>query len=492
MSGALLFLAPFLCYLYLPIRAAAHPPVNWTNPVTLDRFLTHALGRQYTHFALNNYSRPEVLAAQAGKLLGESLAASPALSVILALIGLPLIAWGLVALCRSRRQAAVSLAAGAAALAFWVLGWGETTDLKVFLGPLGAVLALCGGWGLARLEMSPPVHANGRLLAGGMGMVIAVLLLVGNWERADQSNLWQHRDRWVAVLWQMDKNAIFVSDFDVPSFATIYLQNVEGLRKDVTLLRTVGMMQPWYVELVQDEELRRTADQSWKETSAELGLTGSGTPQFWQGTALFAWRLAQHYRGRRPVYALHGPMGADIPGPPYPIGLSEDLVKLDFTRPDLLRTDEGKLIATFPDGVELVSFALDRNRVYAGETVRFTARWRCNQPVPAAHFAVWLVPQRGVHGQVPDPWVRPRQSKGRFEQGFPLLYGQAGLPPSSPGTVYEQRGTLIIPTDLTRAAGGRMYTAWIGFSSTYPPQYAGWTETQVLHLEKRAAPANPP
>jgi len=36
-----------LLYLYLPLRASTHPPLNWGNPVTLSRFLDHVTARSY-------------------------------------------------------------------------------------------------------------------------------------------------------------------------------------------------------------------------------------------------------------------------------------------------------------------------------------------------------------------------------------------------------------------------------------------------------------
>lgn len=490
--GALLFLLPFLCYLYLPIRAAARPTVNWTNPVTWDRFLTHALGKQYTHFALMNWTQqPEVAGQQAIKLLGESLASGVGLSVLLALIGLPLILWGYSSLHHQRREVALSLALGSALLIFWVLGWGEVTDLKVFLLPLGALLALWGGFGLARLEQSKP---RGRVMAATAGAAVTALLLVGNWARADQSGIWQHRDRWVAALSQMDRSAIFVSDFDVPSFATLYLQNVEGLRRDITLLRTVGMMQPWYVELIGDEELRDTASAAWQQTSKELGITASGTPQFWEGSARFAWRLAQHYRGRRPVYALHGPMASEIPGPPYFVGLSEDLVRLDFSKPDLLREDARPALATFPGGVELVSFApRDRDQVPLGTMVTFTTRWRISSP-PSGWFAVALTP-----GESPpsDEFVaQGGDGRRRSLQSFPFLLGQRDLPANPPGTVYEQQVAFIVPTNAPEPNGEWMlrHQLQVGFSLSTPPRYADWTVVGTLGTLRQSDsyPTNPP
>jgi hypothetical protein len=287
----------------------------------------------------------------------------------------------------------------------------------------------------------------------------------------------------------MDNNAIFISDFDVPSFATLYLQNVEGLRKDITLLRTVGMMQPWYVELLEDEELRRTADAAWKQTSEELGITGSGTPQFWEGSARFAWRLAQHYRGRRAVYALHGPMATEIPGPPYFVGLSEDLVRLDFTKPDLLRRDARAAIAMFPGGVELVSFTPDRDKVRAGEILGFTARWRILEPQPMARFAV--APAESA----PPPGAETSEKKLRLVQGFPLLYCLRDLPPSPPGTAYEQRGVLVIPTNANGGPFGSVTITshlWISFSPTYPPSFGDWVGGTSVMTGFHAYPTNPP
>ena len=520
--GALLFLAPFACYLYLPIRAAMHPPVNWTNPSTVERFYTHAMGLQYTHFALQN-SFGEAM-KQAAKLLGECLAggigapppgtpfASPEpvllnlpalrllLSTVLMLIGLPLLAWGWWSWYRRQRPEALSVAVGCVVLCLWVVEWGETSDLKVFLLPLGAVLALCGGLGAAQVRTRRGGRP-GRIAAAALGGLIVALLFGANWSRSDRSDQWRYRDEWYGVLSQMDKNAIFVTDFDVPSFATLYLQEVEGLRKDITSLRSVGMMQPWYVDLIQDEELRRTADAAWQEVSAQLGITGSGTPQFWQGSARFAWRLAQHYRGRRPVYALHGPYGGEIPGPPYFVGLSEDLVKLDFAKPEMLRKEARQPIATFPGGVELVSFdLLSAREVGAGSLVPFRAMWRTGSPPAYAQFAIRLAPDRvrKYGGEIMSPAEKLAfLDKGRFLQGFPLLYGLRDLLASPPGTAYEQRGTLIIPSNAGAHAGVGTYTVEASFSAAYPPQYGQWIEvlgrdSELIAKNRPGFPANGP
>jgi len=45
----LTLLAPLLFYLYLPIRAAQHPLINWDDPQTLANFIRHVRGAQYAN-----------------------------------------------------------------------------------------------------------------------------------------------------------------------------------------------------------------------------------------------------------------------------------------------------------------------------------------------------------------------------------------------------------------------------------------------------------
>lgn len=56
----LLKLAPFFVlglsvYLYLPIRASAQPPLNWGNPVDLERLVWHLSGKQYRSWMFTGF-----------------------------------------------------------------------------------------------------------------------------------------------------------------------------------------------------------------------------------------------------------------------------------------------------------------------------------------------------------------------------------------------------------------------------------------------------
>ena len=460
--------------------------MNWGNPDTLERFLYHALGRQYTLFSFAN-SWDTVVRYSAG-LVGEVLAGPGWPSVALALVGLPLLAWGLVAARRDRPLVMVALVAGGALLFAFVIQWGATSNVKMWLIPLGAVAALFGGIGLSSVGRRLAPSKVGRFLPVALGAVVCLLLLSANWARSDQSNLWRYRDRWRAALSQMDKGAIFVAEFDVPLFAAYYLQQVEEERQDITVVRAQGLWYQWYLDSLPDPDLRRACAESWKQVNADLNIGVSNTPEFWQGTAQFAQLLARHYRGRRTVYALHGSVTGAIQPPPYFLGLSEDLVRLDFALPaQLLRAGGAKRpLAEFPGG-RLTGFTLARSEVGTGEAVRFRVQWQTQAPLSEAFFGIRLRP---VAGSGQRAWERLVE-KGHFVQGFPVGYGLRGLSPSPPGAVYEQEGEIVVPSNAPPGD----YALQIAFAPGYPPQYGAWVglgDGQVLHVRARPLPANRP
>jgi hypothetical protein len=276
-------------------------------------------------------------------------------------------------------------------------------------------------------------------------------------------------------------------------FVTYYLQNVEGVRQDVTHIRPHGLWSAWYVESIEDAELREVSQALWREITSDFDLHHPGTPEFWQGTALFAHRLAEHYRGRRTVYALHGPGTELIPGPPYFVGLRDDLWRLDFNVPDLMRAaSAGEPMARFPGGLDLISLEFDTAEPEAGDLVEFRARWHLRSRLSGAILGIRLVPAHTREspdaGSDGDRWERLSE-KGLFLQGFPVLHCLYGLAPSPPGTVYEQQGRLMIPSN---AQAGE-YRLALGFAQSYPPKYEHWMtlpEDHSILVCSRPLPAN--
>ncbi len=280
-----------------------------------------------------------------------------------------LVAWGLV--CWLRRQPVVigPLALGCLVIVVFTVGYGADSDNSVYLIPAGVVAAVLAGLGMARLEAKASRRRAGPLAAVALTAAVCALLLSANWSRADQHNTWRYRDQMAAELLQMDKHAIFVADMDLPIFCSYYLQQVEGLRRDITLLPPHQLWQPWYAPTLPDRELSETSLRLWTQLTKDYHLTAADGNDFWQAVSLFAVRLAEHYRGRRTVYAVHAPM-TPLPGPPYFTGVNRDLVRLDFEEPQVLRPAKpAPPAASFAAGVNLMSLELGAKQARPGELV---------------------------------------------------------------------------------------------------------------------------
>ena len=477
-GASLAFAAPFLLYVYLPVRAAANPAMNWGKPDTWERFIAHVTGRQYSKWAFMNSW--EMVVRQAQLLWGECLAGHGPVSVALAVVGLSLIGWGWASWVRRRPAMFGPLGAGALVLLVWVLEWGDVSDSKVWLLPVGATLALFGGLGLARLGESAPR----RVLAVLAGILVCASLGWANWERSDQSDVWRHRDQWAAALMQMDEHAIFVAEWDDPMFLVWYLQQVEGLRKDVTVLRPLALSEEGYRETIAGPELKKTAVRVWGEVRPQFQITRPGTPEVWEAVAVFAHELAKEYEGQRTVYALHGPVTKTLPGPPWFVGVNDSLYRLSFELPDMVRPGPGgEPIVELPGGVQLVSLSLDRSEVGTGELVGFRARWRLQTPLPGVLFAL-----RPTPGQGQKTRFCPTEEEALLVQGYPVLHGLWGLPASPVGTAYEQRGKIMIPSNLPAGE----YALEVGYAESYPPEYGEWVEVgdSRLRVEAEALPRN--
>ncbi len=182
-----------------------------------------------------------------------------------------------------------------------------------------------------------------------------------------------------------------------------------------------------------------------------------------------------------------------IPGPPYFVGLRQELWRLDFGVPSMLREQRPQApLAEFPGGVRLVSLEFETAEAYTGELVEFRARWHLDAPLSGALCGLEMEPAHAPGAVASSPReFRPYglREKGLFVQGFPVLHCLYGLPASPPGTVYEQSGRIMIPSNAP--TGG--YVVRIGFAESYPPKYTHWTDLgddHVLRVRGRPLPTN--
>jgi hypothetical protein len=168
--------------------------------------------------------------------------------------------------------------------------------------------------------------------------------------------------------------------------------------------------------------------------------------------------------------------------------MTDGFFRLDFELPDMVRAmKKSDPIVTLPDGIGLVSLTITPAEAKTGELVEFSARWQLGRPLPGMLFALRLVP---VQGSLEPAWRR-LLGKSCFQQGYPVLYGLWGLDPPPAGTVYEQVGKYIIPSNAP--AGD--YRVEIGYAQSLPPSYGHWVSLDDrvrIRLRAQPLPTNGP
>jgi len=226
-------------YCYLPLASLANPPLDWGNPETLGNFWDVVRRKQFA-FMFSQYSR------SLPRFFGQ-------MSILFGMWGREFAPWciaaalgGFVWLLVRRLPQALFLAAlslvivsGFAFVQNFEIDKEWLRTMSVFGIPAYWCTSIALGAGIAALLEA---LRNPWLRAAASG---AVLLAVGAqvpmyWHENDKSDFWWAHDYGANVLESLEPNAIWVPEMDHESFSALYLQNVEGFRRDVSLLRTCG------------------------------------------------------------------------------------------------------------------------------------------------------------------------------------------------------------------------------------------------------------
>jgi hypothetical protein len=257
--GLCLFLGLSI-YLFLPMRAMQHPPVNWGNPQTWSGFLWTVSGELYRRFAftLPLAHFPARASAWASLLVQQF----GWWGLLFGLIGL----WH--CLKEDRAFSAFSLL-GFSAVVIYAIGY-DTTDSDVYLIPSYLIFATWLGVGiyclLTALRQACPERSRRaqdaalRQIWNGMkakaalvfGSVLLLCLpLVSLWRNFSSLDLSKDRTAYeygAESFEVLEPSAVVIADTDPHTFALWYFSYVVGERPDVVVLNKTLLGYPWYRE----------------------------------------------------------------------------------------------------------------------------------------------------------------------------------------------------------------------------------------------------
>jgi len=432
-AGALL--APLLFYLYLPLRAAARPPVLWTDATRWDDFVGHVMAREYVQYA---FSRP---LPEAMRLLRESVSHFTA---ELTVGGVLLVVIGALVLARRQRALSLCLLVSTLLLTVWNLGYG-VGDIITFFVPVWLPLGLCLAAGivalsraLRRLPTKGLQWAPALLTAAALAFVPASLVQL-NWTKCNLHAAWQDYDAGRLRLARLPPNAVYVASYD--DFVLLYLQQIEGLRPDVIMIRPTGSYVAGGVDLRDAEvgsALPEPVARYTERVSKVKATIGDERPAL--AALQFAADLAQQLHWRRPVYC-----GAELSQPP--AGLPLEAITTSFYRvahPPLTRLVAApRPVAPTPlaPGLDLVGFSALPGTGLPEEMLSLHLDFRTAAP---------LVEPYALHLRLQPPG----QTVGETTSEHMLLTyttwladSRVPLPAAPAGQAYRQDLPIFIPTN---------------------------------------------
>jgi hypothetical protein len=219
--------------IYLLVRNGRGQGFHWGSLHTAELFWKHLTAATYRS---SFFSMPW----EAGLLNAQRWAIQ--LTDEFHLVVLPFIVWGAWRMVRQDRG--TFLVVVGALLANLTMAFNYHRDpngLGVFFLLSFVALAIALGYGLNDVVGRLLPLRGGRWMAAILVLLLPVVVLAHNYERADRSQNYVAFQYGVDILTQLPPNAVLVADGDDVSFILDYLWRVEGMRPDVDLYNRNGL-----------------------------------------------------------------------------------------------------------------------------------------------------------------------------------------------------------------------------------------------------------
>ncbi len=245
---ALAFAGGLSVYIYLPVRSARDPLLDWGDPENLGAFYRHATGAVYRVWFL---SGTQVAVKQLLRFIELLTSEMTPLALVPA-------AAGVVLLWHRARPIAEATALLFLLNLLYAINY-DIHDIDSYFLPAFLVLALWAGFGIAlacetivlpHTKRPGPAPAPRRLAAAiAAAFILPFVATAWNFRIADQRDNHFVPDYTAAMFASLEPRAVILSkQWDLFCSASIYEQLVRGTRRDVTLLEKELLRRRWYLK----------------------------------------------------------------------------------------------------------------------------------------------------------------------------------------------------------------------------------------------------
>lgn len=240
-------IAPFFflglsVYLYLPIRSAVHPPLDWGHPATLERFLWHVSGKQYRVWMFSHW---DVVQKQFKYFLSNFPSEFNILAIVCMVVGF-------IELWKQSRRLLAFLALLFLSTILYAANY-DIFDIDSYF--LLSYLSI--GW-IVVSGMNAVIHWAGKYSLKIKALVIAVLCaipiiqVVSHWEKVHvtESDLSQQVVR--KTYLDLEKNAVVLAtQWDYFISPSLYYHFVRNERPDLVIIdKSLLQNRSWYFILL--------------------------------------------------------------------------------------------------------------------------------------------------------------------------------------------------------------------------------------------------
>jgi Protein O-mannosyl-transferase TMEM260-like len=227
-----------LIYWILPIRAAAHPPIDWGAPTTLPRLAWLVSGQLYQR-NLVQFS-PGILSTHVRSWAVLTVWQTGVVGLALALLGL-------IVFFKSSRVHLLALWMAFVFSAFAVQY--TARDSYVYLLPLCVALSIGIGLAIAELtRLVSPHFPPAAWLIGFVALVYFIALGISRWQQVDASRDYRAELYGQGILAGAPPSAIIFAEGDQAVFTLWYFHYALKMRPDVAVVANSLLPFDWYRE----------------------------------------------------------------------------------------------------------------------------------------------------------------------------------------------------------------------------------------------------